>query len=94
MSNDLISRAALLKEMEKGIVFAISKAKMHEYMHYRNLVNDMLTAYDEEKVVDQITKAKDAGGLVYYVDGRPVIYKGQAIEIIRAGGRQQSRGRE
>ncbi len=83
MSNDLISRNALLNHLRGNVLVDVTS-------NLEKAIADEPVAYDEEKVVDQITKAKDAGGLVYYVDGRPVIYKGQAIEIIRAGGRQQS----
>ena len=48
--------------------------------------------YDADKVIRKIAAATNIDGLVFYVDGRPVIYKEQAIEIIRSGGRQQEHG--
>ncbi len=86
MSNDLISRAALLKEMEKGIII---EDQPSEYQRYRNIVKNMPAAYDTDKAAEQIEKTTRPGQPEYYLDGRPVIYKEQAIEIIRSGGRQQ-----
>ncbi len=83
MSNDLISRAALLKEMEKGIII---EGQPSEYQRYRNLVRNMRTAYDTDKAAEQIKTTTRPGQPEYYLDGRPVIYKDRAIEIIRSGG--------
>lgn len=43
-------------------------------------------AYDAEKVIHQIRKAKDEYGMVDYINDKPVIAKEQAIEIIKNGG--------
>lgn len=48
-----------------------------------------VSTYDVDAVIDQITKATGDDGLVFYLNGKPVIHKEQAIEIIRSGGRQQ-----
>lgn len=88
MSDDLISR---------NIVIAIIESKRlqcgrrdlsagYKLADAQEQIMNLPASYDVEKVVDQITNAKGADGLVYYVDGRPTICKEQAVEIIRQGG--------
>lgn len=80
----MIDADSLSANMDKGI-----QGTEREYLKfYQMAVNDEPTAYDVDKVIEQIGAAVGTDGLVFYVDGRPVIYKEQAIEIIRQGGQQ------
>lgn len=49
-------------------------------------IENMSAAYDADKIIEQISKAKDEYGMVDYINGKPVIAKEQAIEIIKKGG--------
>ncbi len=51
-----------------------------------DIVKYQPTAYDLEKIVEQIKKATDEHGLVDYINKKQVISKEQAIEIVKAGG--------
>lgn len=90
-SGDLISRSALLEKINSCKYDTVNREKrtMERIVraHICELIEKQPVAYDEAKTVDQITKARDVNGLVYYVDGRPVICKEQAIEIIKGNGR-------
>ncbi len=77
MSNDLISRSALLKEMAVNRTFKLTS---HEYEYYKHMVENMPVAYDVDKVVEQIKG--DEG----FDPWQTVINEGYAIEIVRAGG--------
>ena len=80
----MIDADSLSANMDKGI-----QGTAREYLKfYQMAVNEEPAAYDVDKVIEQISAATGIDGLVFYVDGRPVIYKEQAIEIIRQGGQQ------
>lgn len=49
-------------------------------------IENMSAAYDADKIIEQISKAKDKYGMVDYINDKPVIAKEQAIEIIKKGG--------
>ena len=51
------------------------------------LIEQQPTAYDVDKVVEQIESSRtDGDGIVCYVDKKPVITKEVAIKIIKSGG--------
>ena len=93
MSNDLISRSQVEKLLR---VYADDVGCNREEYELANeilkavcflsYVENILTAYDVDKVVEQIKKATDEHGLVDYINDKPVIKKEKAIEIVKAGG--------
>ena len=50
-----------------------------------SLIKDEPTAYDIDKVVEEIRKAKDEDNMVCYINNKQVIEKMQAIEIVKQG---------
>ena len=93
--SDLISRSALLKEVEKYKFGAISNDTEREYIKSTILdfINFQPTAYSVDKVVEElneldiksITRYKDGNfgdfdGVEYYIKKR------KAIEIVKHGG--------
>lgn len=92
MSNDLISRSQVEKLLR---VYADDVGCNREEYELANEilkavcflsdVENILTAYDVDKVVEQIKKATDEHGLVDYINDKPVIKKEKAIEIVKAG---------
>ncbi len=54
MNGDLISRSALLSKMTDRTF----RSELHEYRHYQNIVKMMPTAYNVDKVVEQLEDAK------------------------------------
>lgn len=95
MNNDLISRKAVIKGINELIEspYANSPQFGPERRECMGVVkelcaNSLPAAYNMEKVIEQINAATGIDGLVFYVDGRPVIYKEKAIELIRQGGQQ------
>ncbi len=55
MSGDLISRSALLSKMTDRTF----RSELHEYRHYQNTVKMMPTAYNVDKVVEQLEQQKN-----------------------------------
>lgn len=80
--NDLISRDALVDELKQSGMIVDN-----DYGNAMlDFINNQSTAYDADKVIEQIRKAKDEYGMVDYINDKPVIAKEQAIEIIKKGG--------
>ena len=52
----------------------------------KTIIKDQPTAYDIDKVVEQIKSAKDEDHMVCYINDKPVIEKQKAIEIVKQGG--------
>ncbi len=51
------------------------------------VIDEQPTAYDVDKVVDQIrTSGTDEDGIVLYVDRKPIIAKELAVKIVKSGG--------
>ena len=80
MKGDLISRSALVQSLRNNVLVDVTAS-------LEQAIAEQPAAYDADKVIRKIVAATNIDGLVFYVDGRPVIYKDQAIEIIRSGGR-------
>lgn len=58
-----------------------------EYFSIRKMIDLQLTAYDVDKVVEQLKKSStDDDGIVCYVDKKPVIAKELAVKIVKSGG--------
>lgn len=95
MTGDLISRKAVIEGINELMESPCANSPRFGWERKECMelvkalcVNSLPTAYDVDKVIEQIGAAVGTDGLVFYVDGRPVIYKEQAIEIIRQGGQQ------
>lgn len=69
-------------EIERTSSFAEHQALINVKFAICNLP----TAFDLDKVAEQIRKATDEYGLVDYVNGKPMITKEQALEILKKGG--------
>ncbi len=94
MSNDLISRSALLEEINNfsmritGSANTLAITIMEETKKsISKVIDEQPTAYDVDKVVDQIrTSGTDEDGIVLYVDRKPIIAKELAVKIVKSGG--------
>ena len=75
--SDLISRSELLKEIETwgGCVEALQ-----EY------ISNMPTAFDTERVVEQLEGLSNAEADYYYAMNNDVIDREDAIDIVKKGG--------
>ena len=76
MSNDLISRRALLRAMENRYNIAEAQGFVHVgltegFLICEELINEQPIAYDVDKVVECIQKATDEYGLVDYINDEP-----------------------
>ena len=96
MNNDLISRESLLKDIDEVIEqYSYEKdgaAVMDALTCVRDMVNDMPTAYDVEKVIKQLeSEASHCASFFdgYYTDdyerGKFEAYN-EAVEIVKRGG--------
>lgn len=91
MNDDLISRkeAITIIESKRLLCKRSDLSAAYKLGGAQEEIAALPAAYDVDKVINQITEATRPGQPEYYLDGRPVIYKDRAIEIIRSGGRQQ-----
>ena len=94
MNNDLISRESLLKDIDEVIEqYSYEKdgaAVMDALTCVRDMVNDMPTAYDVGKVLEQLKEKYYSCDLTKtdgseYEDGRFDAYN-EAVEIVKRGG--------
>lgn len=90
MSDDLISRKAAIAVIAKRSLQCgrYDLGTGYKLEAIQEEIMNLPAAYDVEKVVSQISGAARPGAPEYYLDGRPVIYKEQAIGIIRRGGQR------
>ena len=62
MSDDLISRKALLEEIDLNFIIPILKINMREehkaVLKIREIIMNMPTAFDKEKVIEELTAGK------------------------------------
>ena len=80
MSNDLISRSALLDSLRGNVLVDVTP-------HLEEAIDEQPAAYDVDKVAERIkSSSTDEDGIVCYVDKKPVITKESAIEIVKSGG--------
>ena len=80
MSNDLISRKAVIELIENCHVLEDAYCLV-------DYINELTVAYDVDKVVEQIeSSSTDRDGIVCYVDKKPVMTKEVAIKIVKSGG--------
>lgn len=77
MSNDLISRSALMSHIESQYR---EWGEDYDAEQILGDIEDAPTAYDVDKVVEQMEEEKKC----YFTYGRSALYR--AIEIIKAGG--------
>lgn len=100
MSDDLISRKALLEEIDLNFIIPILKINMREehkaVLKIREIIMNMPTAFDKEKVIEELKemathsascKNQCEFGSTEYFDymGAEVAYK-TTIEIVEKGG--------
>ena len=90
MSDELISRKALLEEIDLNFIIPILKINMREeykaVLKIREIIMNMPTAFDKEKVIEELTAGKfiTIGGNTV---GESVnIRIDRAVEIVEKGG--------
>ena len=92
MANDLISRKALMQEIEKSMnnnPHTEPKVKVNheqEHKHFMCLLSKQPTAYDVEKVVAELEKLHNREADYYYANSNDVIDREDAIDIVKRGG--------
>lgn len=59
---------------------------MKDYDVVKDVINNMPTAYDPDKVVEQLESLSNAEADYYYASSNDVIDREDAIEIVKAGG--------
>ena len=67
------------KDYERGIL-----STMNYYMP--RIINDEPTAYDVDKVVEQLESLRNAEADYYYAGSNDVVDREDAIEIVKGGG--------
>lgn len=77
MSNDLISRSAIMKHIESQYR---EWGEDYDAEQILGDIEDAPTAYDVDKVLEQLQEQKNC----YFTYGRGALYT--AIEIVKAGG--------
>lgn len=87
MSNDLISRSALLEAMKNKYNIADAWGFVYVgltdgFLTCENLINEQPTAYNVDKVVEQLKNARDKE----CASSVPKVRMCEAIEIAKAGG--------
>lgn len=95
MSDDLISRKALLEAIDSSFIIPILKINMREeykaVLRIREIIANMQTGFDKEKVIEELkNKAEDSRKYWSEFDdedafGEMNAYK-NAIEIVEKGG--------
>ena len=90
MSNDLISKELLLKEIDEVIAqynWAEDGVIMDTLMCIRDMVFDQLIAYNLEYVIEQLKKVSFVDVDEEYAgDGQRMLFLHDAIEIVKRGG--------
>lgn len=99
--SDLISRSAIYNKLIELETLARDRvldtptnspcyqryvAQLNERTALKHLIADEASAFDLDKVIEQMREEKDEYGMVDYINDKPVIAKDQAIEIIKKGG--------
>ena len=89
MSDDLISRKALLEEIDLNFIIPILKINMREehkaVLKIREIIMNMPTAFDKEKVIEQLHRCRVYQFQGTLPDGR-VCHFSDVIEIVEKGG--------
>lgn len=80
--SDLISKNALVKELEKFC----GNQKYLIPTQVWDIVNNQPTAFDTEKVVEQLESLSNAEADYYYASSNDVIDREDAIDIVKKGG--------
>lgn len=78
MSNDLISRSAVIAIIQKEIERTASYAEHDTQINIMHGVEALPTAYDVDKVVEQLNSAKKIM--------MPVLDYAKAVKIVKSGG--------
>lgn len=60
---------------------------MKDYDVVKDVINNMPTAYDPDKVVEQLESLSNAEADYYYASSNDVIDREDAIEIVKGGGK-------
>lgn len=80
MSDDLISRSALLEDFRNTIT------EQSDIMDWLNMIARQPTAYDVDKVVEQLEESAFIPSDRIGVSELKIIMEEKAIEIVKAGG--------
>lgn len=92
MSDDLISRKALLEAIDSRFIIPILKINMREehkaVLRIREIIANMQTGFDKEKVIEELNSERN---LMYREDGtlmgaRTQISIDRAVDIVEKGG--------
>ena len=92
MSDDLISRKALLEAIDSSFIIPILKINMREeykaVLRTREIIANMQTGFDKEKVIEELNSERN---LMYREDGtlmgaRTQISIDRAVDIVEKGG--------
>lgn len=100
MSDDLISRKALMYEIEKSMNFnphedsKIALNHRNEHIHFLSIALKIPTAYDVDAVISEISSCFDSKKEVYTdIDSDEEFWKSiayqNAIDIVRNGGNKE-----
>lgn len=85
MSDDLISRKALLEAIDSSFIIPILKINMREeykaVLRIREIIANMQTGFDKEKVIEELKQISKALLMAENFNGAACIDK--AIEIVR-----------
>lgn len=88
--SDLISRSEMIKAIEEHYINLtndnVPRSIPDFYGEMQKLVNNQPTAFDMEKVVEQLESLSNAEADYYYARSNDVIDREDAIDIVKKGG--------
>lgn len=82
MSNDLISRSAVVKIIEDEIKLKSSYVEHNAQIDIMFKVKEMPTAYNVDKVVERL----EVNSMFAHADDEPFVMLDDAVEIVKSGG--------
>ena len=88
--SDLISRSEMIKAIEEHYINLtndnVPRSIQDFYSEMQKLVNNQPTAFDTEKVVEELESLSNAEADYYYARSNDVIDREDAIDIVKKGG--------
>lgn len=75
MSNDLISRSALMQSLRNNVLVDVTP-------NLEQAITEQPTAYDVDKVVERLV----TNSMLAQVDDEPFVMLDDAVEIVKSGG--------
>lgn len=82
MSNDLISRSAVIKIIEDELKLKSSYVEHNAQIDIMFKVKEMPIAYDVDKVVERL----EVNSMFAQADDEPFVMLDDAVEIVKSGG--------